>query len=268
MIEFLEQYVASERSAEGKINRLREALQVSALKILQDKGCFAYLAFVGGTALRLLYDMRRFSEDLDFSVIGKKNYDFRKITLFLKDEFRLRGIEIDEKTKSVKTVQSSMLKFPGLLKTLGISAHRDQKLSIKLEADSNPPRGWHIENTVVNRVYILNITHFTLPSLYATKLHACFCRKYTKGRDFYDLVWYLGKKIKPNYTLLNNAILQTEGRNPGLSDKNMKDFLVDRLQKVNFNSIKKDVERFLEDKSELTLLEEPLIAKGIADIFG
>ena len=267
MIEFLKQYISSEISNEGKLNKLREALQLLSLKIIQDKGCFANLAFVGGTALRVIYDMRRFSEDLDFSVIDKNGYDFRKIISKLEREVKLGGLKIEAKLNVDKTVQSGMLKFPGLLKALGISELEAQKLSIKLEVASNPPKGWQIENTVVNKIYVLNITHFTIPSLYATKIHACFFRRYVKGRDFYDLLWYLGKKAALNYALLNNAIKQTEGKSPKLDENNIKHFLLEKAAKVDFGLIRKDVERFLEDKNELGLLEKSIMSKSITDAF-
>ena len=259
MIEFLQQQIASEKSSEMKINRLREALQLLCLKIMHDKGYFSKVAFVGGTALRVIYDMRRFSEDLDFSVINKKDYNFSEIISTLEREFKLSGLELETKTKVAKTVQGSMLKFPKLLKLMGLSQLEGQKLSIKIEADSNPPSGWQLQNTVVTKIYVLNITHFVLSSLYATKLHACFFRKYVKGRDFYDLVWYLGKRIKPDYELLNNAIKQTEGKDLGLNESNIRDFLKERLANIDFDLVKKDVERFLEDKNELELLKKDLI---------
>ncbi len=267
MIEVLSQYIKSEQSLESKINKLRELLQLLTLKIIQDSGYFANIAFVGGTALRVIYDLRRFSEDLDFSLIVNKGYDFRKIIAKLEQEFSLSNLELETKTNMGKTVHSGMLKFPNLMRRLGISNLTGQKLSIKLEIDSNPPAGWQIENTVINKVYLLNITHLSLSSLYATKLHACFFRKYAKGRDFYDLVWYLGKKLAPNYSLLNNAVKQTQGQDLKLSPKNIADFLLDRLSKVDFNIIKKDVERFLEDKSELALLNQKTISKAISDVF-
>ena len=267
MIELLQQYINQETSIEKKTNKLREALQLFVLKILQDKGFFSRIAFVGGTALRVLYGMRRFSEDLDFSVIDRKGYNFSQINSQLKREFKLYGLELEAKVKAQKTVQSSMLQFPALLKTLGLSPLGSQKLSIKLEVDSHPPEGWHIENTVVNKIFMLNITHFALSSLYATKIHACFFRKYAKGRDFYDFVWYLGKKIEPNYELLNNAILQTHGINLRLGRKNIKNFLLEKTAKVDFNLMSKDVERFLEDKSDLKLLDAAIISKSIIDMF-
>ena len=268
MIEFLQNQIAGSMSDENKINRLRETLQLLCLKILYDKDFLSKIAFVGGTALRVLYDMRRFSEDLDFSVINRKGYDFTELISSLRREFKLYGLEMKVKTKTFNTVQSSMLKFPALLNAMGLSAFENQNLSIKIEVDSNPPSGWQIETTVINKIYVLNLTHFDLPSLFATKLHACFFRRYVKGRDFYDLMWYIGKKIKPNYDLFNNAIEQTQGVSLNLGDKNIKDFILEKVSKIDFKTVREDVERFLEDKSELKLLEQSVVSKSIADVFG
>ncbi len=268
MIELLTKQIEAKHSLEDKLNSLREVLQLLCLKILQDKGYFSKITFTGGTALRILYDLKRFSEDLDFSVTEKKGYNFEHIVSDLNRGFKLNGLEVLLKPKVVKNVHSGMMKFPGLLKKMGLSPFSEQNISIKLEIDSNPPLGGNVETSLVNKVFILNISHFSLPSLYATKLHACFFRKYTKGRDFYDLMWYLGKKIKPNYKLLNNAISQTQGKSERVTQDNLKDLLLHRLEKVDFNVVKKDVERFLEDKSELRLLNKEVISKGLIDAFG
>jgi len=254
MIELLKKQFTADMSNEDKVNRVREFLQIAALKIMYDEGYLNKLAFVGGTALRLLYDLRRFSEDLDFSLVDKKGYLFSEINSRIERGLRLYGLNVETKVKEDKIVQNTFLKFNKLLKELGLSGLDEQKLSIKIEVDSNPPRGWRTETTLINKTYLINLLHFDLPSLYATKLHACFFRRYTKGRDFYDLVWYIGKKIKPNYSLLNNAIKQTEGRDLGLNEQNLKEFLLKALAKVDFDLVKRDVERFLEDKSELKLL--------------
>ena len=152
-----------------------------------------------------------------------------------------------------------MLKFIGLPNELNISSIKGQKLSIKLEIDTNPPKGWNTLLTPVNKSFVFAVRHFDMPSLYSTKLHACFYRKYTKGRDFYDLIWYLGKKTVPNFTLLNNAVKQTEGKNPDIDKNNFNEFLGKNIKKVDFSAVKKDVERFLEDKSELKLLGKDVI---------
>ena len=225
-------------------------------------------AFKGGTSLKKCYiETWRFSEDLDFSVISNKQYDFGRIISHIEREFRLYGLNVEGKIKQDKVVQSSFLKFSGLLEKLGLSNLEEQKLSIKLEVDTNPPRGWNIENTLINNVYMINVAHYDLPSLYATKLHACFFRKYTKGRDFYDLFWYIGKKITPNLTLLNNAIRQTEGYNPNLTEDNFRKFVLSELKKINFKIVRSDVERFLEDKNELKLLQFEIIKDTLSREF-
>lgn len=263
MIELLKQQFNLGMPEEEKINRVREFLQIAVLKIIYDKGYFNNLAFIGGTALRFLFNLKRFSEDLDFSLIKKKDYNFLKVNSQIEHDLNLYGLQVETKINQDRTVQNTFLKFKGLLKALGLSALDEQKLSIKIEVDSNPPKGWHLETSLFNRIYLLNLTHFNLPSLYATKLHACFYRKYAKGRDFYDLVWYIGKKIEPNYLLLNNAIKQTENINPKLNEKNFKQFLLDKLAKVDFLAIKRDVERFLEDRVELRLLDFKAIKNSL-----
>jgi predicted nucleotidyltransferase component of viral defense system len=264
MIDVLRQQFTAAMSAEEKTNRVREFLQILVLKILADKGFFRNLAFVGGTALRILYDLRRFSEDLDFSLMDKKGYNFETLVALVRKELTLFGIESETTLKGQKVVQSAFVKFPGLLHELGIAMLKDQKLSIRVEIDSHPPAGAVTETTLVNKTYLLSILRFDLPSMYATKLHACFFRTYTKGRDFYDLVWYLGKHIEPNYRLLNNAIRQTHGRELRLTADNFHQFLTERLQQVDFRAVRKDVERFLEDKTELELLDRTVLRELIS----
>jgi hypothetical protein len=240
MIDVLRQQISPAMTAEEKTNRVREFLQILILKILSDRGYFTHLAFVGGTALRILYK-------------------FRTIVANLEKDLRLFGLEPELKPKEDKMVQSLFLKFPNLLGEIGISVPSGQKLSIRVEIDTNPPKGAITETTIINRTYLFTLLRFDLTSLYATKLHACFFRKYTKGRDYYDLVWYLGKKIEPNYKLLNNSIIQTEGYDMKLNRDNLSAFIVNRLQKVDFRVVRRDVERFLEDKTELKLLDFNII---------
>ena len=267
MIEVLRQQFKPDMSNEEKINRVREALQLTVLKILYDKGYFSRIAFVGGTALRVLFDLRRFSEDLDFSLVQKKGYYFPELIAQVAHELGLYGLTAQARAKEEKTVQSSFLRFAGLLKQLGLSNLEDQKLSIKIEVDSNPPAGWQLETSLVNKMYMLNLTHFDLSSLYATKLHACFYRKYIKGRDFYDLVWYIGKKVRPNYALLNNAIKQTQGHAPQVREDNFSEFLLEKIKNLDFVLIRKDVERLIEDKNELRLLNPETIKNSLRTAF-
>lgn len=269
MIEVIKQQFKPGMSTERKLNLTREFLQVLCLKFLSEKDFYRQMAFVGGTALRIFFDLKRFSEDLDFSLIRRQKYNLKKMTRHLERSFHLYNLPLEPlKPHAAGNVHSFMMKFPGLLKELGLSALEGQKLSIKLEIDTNPPTGWKLSETVVNKIYMFRIVHHDLPSLFATKLHACFYRKFTKGRDFYDLLWYLGKKVTPNFVLLNNAIRQTEGKSPGLSEKNFKDFLLNAVEGVDFGYVKKDMERFLENKEELGLFNQQVFRGTIETTYG
>jgi hypothetical protein len=101
----------------------------------------------------------------------------------------------------------------------------------------------------------MTLAHYDVESLYGSKLHAIFFRTYIKGRDFYDLLWYLGKKIKPNLLILNNAAKQTHGIDMGINENNFNQLLLERMKKVDFADVKKDVEPFLEDPKELAFME-------------
>ncbi|MFH1541083.1 MAG: nucleotidyl transferase AbiEii/AbiGii toxin family protein [Elusimicrobiota bacterium] len=266
MYELLKEKFKNVVDIEEKTNKVREYLQILSLKILFDHNFFDNSAFVCGTALRIIYDLRRFSEDLDFCLINKKNYSFGNIIDVLGKELNRYGLKVESTKKENNTVNVCMLKFTDLLNELKISSIKGQKLSIKIEIDTNTPHGWETMLTPINKSFMFAIRHFDLSSLYATKLHACFYRKYTKGRDFYDLVWYLGKKTVPNFKLLNNAIKQTEDKSLNINKNNFKEFLSKNIEKVDFKVIKKDVEHFLEDKNELKLLEKNIILQLVDSV--
>ena len=226
---------------------------------------YRFISFVGGTALRMFYQLQRFSEDLDFSVIQKKGYNFSKFISSIEFHLKKFGFHVDIKFKDQKTVQSVYVKFVGLLQQFRLSGMKDEKLSIRLEIDSNPPKGWHNEMSLINDLFIFPVWHFDLPSLFATKIHACFFRSYKKGRDFYDLAWYLSKRIRPNFLLLNNAVKQTEGLNLKIEADNFKQFLNGNLKQVNFPQLRKDVELFLVNRLDVNLIDETVFSKLIED---
>ncbi len=257
MLDLIQNFIKEAPTRETKIDITREFLQLLILKILFDRGYFKNLAFVGGTALRFLYQLRRFSEDLDFSLYNKSGYQLKNILKGISYDLAKSGFALDLKEQLEPPVQSVMFRFKDILFNLGLSDHKAEKLAIKFEIDANPPKGWKTETSLITRHFVFTITHFDLPSLYALKLHACFFRKYTKGRDFYDLLWYLGRKEVPNFKLLNNAIAQTELKKSNINQTNFKDFLQEKLARINFAKAKRDVARFIEDKNELKL-----IAKG------
>ncbi len=268
MIEAIKQQFTKEMSSEEKLNLAREFIQILCLKILDEKKAFESLAFTGGTALRIIFGVKRFSEDLDFSLVKKSGQSFFTMNEELVKGLQLAGLEAKSNPKVNNTVHSAMLKFPGFLKELGLSPLESQNLSVKLDVDTNPPKGGNIQNRFIQKAYVFNVTHFDLPSMYATKLHACFYRTYVKGRDFYDFIWCMANKVKPNFILLNNAIEQTQGKKPMIDEVNFKEFLLKGVERVNFKDACKDVERFLEDKGELRLFDANLIKNSIESVYG
>lgn len=249
----IEEKVKGLTSKEEKINTIREFLQILVLKILRDKNVFMNVAFLGGTALRILYKLKRYSEDLDFSLIKKEKYDFLNLLENLKKELTLHNLEVDLKYKT-GIVEKSFIKFRNILQPFNLAVHRDEKLSIKLEIDTNPPQGAGLEEKLINDYFIFNLKTYDLSSLMAGKLNAVMFRKYSKGRDFYDLVWYLTKNIKPNIKLLNNGIIQTEKKDMGITEENWKEHVLKSLKTLDYKKIQKDVSPFLMDKSEVEVI--------------
>ena len=132
---------------------------------------------------------------------------------------------------------------------------------IKFEVDQNPPLGYQLGLTMVSTEFLTAINHFNLPSLFAGKLHAILCRNYEKGRDYYDLIWYLGQNITPNFRFLNNAMIQTETKTPNLTTENIYQTLIQKVEHVNFNRLRKDIQPFLMDPKEIRYFEQSFFIK-------
>jgi len=253
MLEIIKNIIRSAQSNEEKLHLTREFLQNVILKILSENNGFLSMAFIGGTALRILFGVKRYSEDLDFSLHDKSKYDFIKILEKIKKELELMNFQVELKYKQ-KTVDSCFISFSNLLYLLGISMIPSQKLSIKLEIDTNPPSGYFMQTTILKNEFMFSVKHYDLPSLMAGKLHAVFCRKFVKGRDYYDLFWYLQQKVKPNFVLFNNALQQTEKKFIVVNELNWKKLLLEKLEKVDFKYIQNDIENFLIYSAEKRLL--------------
>ncbi len=246
-------------------NLAREFLQAFILAALQRAGAMVPLAFQGGTALRFLYSIRRHSEDLDFSLERPAaGYDFRGYVASIGADLRREGYDVDlARVSDQRAVHSAFVRFPGLLHELGLSGHREESLSVKLEVDSRPPPGAGLETTVVRRHMLLRIQHHDRPSLLAGKLHAILQRPYPKGRDFYDLVWYLSDPTwpPPNLVLLNNALAQTGWTRPPLSKTSWVSVVRARLRSVRWEALADDVRPLLESPEDRALLTRETITR-------
>lgn len=243
-------------------NQVREYLQARILGVLQQSGAMIPLAFHGGTALRFLYAMPRYSEDLDFTLEPVKRadsrllYDFRTYLKAIQAEFVAEGYTVQIKVNDQKTVHSAFIRFAGLLYELGLSPHTDQVLAVKLEVDTNPPQGAGLATTVLRRYVPLHLQHHDQPSLLAGKIHALLQRPYVKGRDIYDLFWYLSDPDwpDPNLTLLNNALAQTGWSGGEVKQDTWRAIVKDRLLKLAWEHVMADVHPFVERDADLTLL--------------
>jgi len=258
MRDHLREIVAQRQGSLQKICAAREYLQARMLQALQEAGIFRHWAFVGGTALRFLYSIPRFSEDLDFSKVpAAPLLDFGNSVARIKTGFEAEGYSVALAVKSDKTVASAFVKFPGLLHELGLSPHPSQILSIKVEVDTNPPAGAVLDTTLVRRLGLtLNLTHYDKASLLAGKVHALLTRTYTKGRDLYDLIWYLADPgwPAPNMNLLAAALAQTGWTGPVPTAATWRSDLAERLASVNWRAAQADVSPFLEREADRNLV--------------
>ncbi len=232
-----------------KYNYLREELQLLVLNILDESNHFNNIAFLGGTALRILYKIRRFSEDLDFSLVNKEKYDFELMLENLERGFTRRNIKYSFKIKKqIGGVRSALIKFTNLLYELELSPLKDENIIIKFDIDERPPSGFNTEFTTLLENASIGINHFDKPSMFAGKLHAIFDRKYTKGRDYFDLLWFISSGIKPNIQLLENALEQSRGEKISLNIKTIKEMLKEKILETNFDQVIEDLNPFIMDE--------------------
>ena len=234
-------------------NHAREYLQALILQSLQRLGAMVPLAFHGGTALRFLYNSQRYSEDLDFTLEGNaQEYDFRTYLQSIRRDLEAQGYALSLKVSDQKTVQNAFVRFPGLPFDLGLSPHKDEVLAVKIEVDTRPPQGAGLETTLVRRYVLLNLQHHDRASLLAGKLHALLQRPYLKGRDLYDLAWYLGAPDwpPPNLALLNNALTQTGWSGPPLTPDTWREILRTHLGEIPWEQALPDVGPFLPSPQE------------------
>lgn len=258
MRDYIKSIVNKKFSPDDNLNHIREYIQAYFLNIIYRKKYYQDIVFTGGTALRFVHQIRRFSEDIDFSLSSRvKQIDFNAMMQDIAHEFKQAGYDIEVKTKIRLAVHSALLKFSGILFETGLSPLKDEKLLIKVEIDSRPPAGGVEAHTMVTTPFMFYMQHYDLPSLLAGKTHALLCRAYTKGRDWYDLLWYLtnSKELEPNFIMLNNAMAQTEKEPITLDAKNWKTELKKAAQKADFKQVKQDVSRFLERPEEAEFLE-------------
>lgn len=264
MKDYLKQILQGVTQSTSAHYLVREYLQARLLQMLQNRHAFQTWAFVGGTALRFLYALPRFSEDLGFSLIQPGVDDhFRDSLMAVKRSFEAEAYQVSIKIKDQRTVKSAFIRFQGLLYELGLSPMASQTISIKLEIDAHPPDGAGIMTTIIRRHVVTHIQHYDQASLFAGKLHAILMRPYAKGRDMYDLMWYLSDRSwpKPNLVQLNNALEQTGWQGPVVTSENWAELVQQRIDQLDWEKILLDVRPFLERPEDQVLLSKENLSR-------
>lgn len=259
MKEYLAELIYTARNPLHGRHLVREYLQARILNSLQRAGAMVPLAFHGGTALRFLYQIPRFSEDLDFALEGARDqYDFRAYLNVIRSDFIAENYLVDLRINDQKVVHSAFIRFQNLLYELGLSPHADQVLSVRVEVDTHPPPGAGLDTTILRRYVLLNIQHHDRASLLAGKLHAILQRPYAKGRDLYDLFWYLSDPDwpSPNLELLNNALAQTDWHGDLVTETNWRELIRQRLSELDWDKAVAEVRPFLMESSGIQLLNQ------------
>ncbi|MEN6560948.1 MAG: nucleotidyl transferase AbiEii/AbiGii toxin family protein [Acidobacteriota bacterium] len=258
------------RSVRDSLWALREVMQEIALLGLWRSKFFENAAFYGGTALRVLYGLDRFSEDLDFSLLEKrKNFDLGDYSEALKRELASFGfvVEIESRAKPASAaIQSAFLKADTRTQMITVEfdkglvqqVPRNQVLKIKLEVDTDPPPGFSTEVRYLLRPVPFAVRTFSLPDLFAGKMHAVLCREWksrVKGRDWYDLVWFTAYHPELHLAHLEQRMRQTghwQGVAP-LTAGDLRDLLAKRIDKVDIDQIRREVEPFVRDATALAI---------------
>ena len=240
------------------LDKLREILQQSALLGLYRTHFFKHAAFYGGTALRILYGLNRFSEDLDFSLLKKNpNFDFDPFLVGLQQEMESMGFDItvEEKEKKESTgILSAFLKANTLNLFIQIREHKkignihpDQKLKVKIEIDVDPPLGFRTISALVKNPTPFQVVTYHLSDLFAGKMDAILHRTWktrVKGRDWFDLIWFIQRDIPLNFTHLQERTRHIGNPVPQNID-HFFTLLKEKINSIDWELAKKDVRGFI-----------------------
>lgn len=256
------------KNEDDTLSALREIMQEIVLAGLARTDFFSNAAFYGGTALRIFYQLDRFSEDLDFSLL-KQSPDFSLEPYFdsIIEEFEAVGmtVSIREKDKKIKTkVESAFLKsetiwkelvLEDIVKQAGIKSNKSVK--IKIEVDCDPPLGFTTEERLLLRPFSFYVKCFAPSSLFAGKMHALLFRKWknrVKGRDWYDLEWYIKKGIPlDTQHFMQRAVNSGDWQKDSITQQEILELLNDKINDVSIENIKEDVVRFIKNERVLDI---------------
>ena len=258
------------KNTNDEINALKEIIQEIVLSGLSRGNFFNEAAFYGGTALRIFYNLDRFSEDLDFALLeSNKDFDISKYFNYIEKELKAYGINLNISTKEKSfdsNITSAFLKGDTLELILRFFPsdeehkydHILKNLKIKLEVDINPPMG----ATYDDKYKLLPSPHqiklYDKESLLAGKIHAILCRGWNnrvKGRDLYDYIFFLASDTKVNIELLKNKLIESNYINEKdeFDINELKKILINKFEKIDYSKAIEDVKPFIKNIDNLNL---------------
>lgn len=240
----------------GNKNATYEVMQEIILAGLYRGGFFNKAAFYGGTCLRIFHGMKRFSEDMDFSLV-QTDTDFHLEEYFpaIINEFNAVGKDVVISKKEKRTfgrVESAFLKDNTAVYDLKFQT--EKSIKIKIEVDIDPPMKFDTEQKLLLLPYSFMTRCFVLSDLYAGKMHALVFRKWkqrVKGRDWYDFEWYVRNGVKLNFNHLQERIKQFNDLE--MERQQFIDKLKERLASTDIEMVKRDVLPFIKNTEELEI---------------
>lgn len=237
-------------------NAIFEVNQQVILAGLYNGGFFDVAAFYGGTCLRIFHGLQRFSEDMDFSLLAPdEKFDFTKYFQPIIDEFAIVGREVEIRKKDKKgfgKVESAFLKDN--TDVYDVSFQTDKSIKIKIEVDTQPPLNFRTEQKLLLQPHSFMTRCFTLPDLFAGKMHALVYRGWknrVKGRDWYDFEWYVRHNVPLDFAHLAERVRQFNSEN--ITPELFKEKFIERLYTADIKQVKEDVLPFLRNPKELDI---------------
>lgn len=273
----------SPASAEDYENAFKEIIQEIALLGLWRTKFFEKAAFYGGTALRILYGLDRFSEDMDFSLLKRdKRFDLQPYCTGITDELKGFGLNVDVEKKeksSESAIESAFIKTGTLENLISIDVPAriskripsNRLIKIKLEVDIDPPLGFATEAKYLLQPIPFSVNAYKPPDLFAGKMHALLCRQWktrVKGRDWYDLVWYVARATPLHLKHLETRMKQSGhfSKDQRLTQERLMELLKDKISKLDVNAAKKDVLPMLKDPESIEVWSKEFFTEVVSKI--
>ncbi|MBX9771982.1 MAG: nucleotidyl transferase AbiEii/AbiGii toxin family protein [Candidatus Obscuribacterales bacterium] len=264
-------------------NAFKEIIQEIALLGLWRAKFFEHAAFYGGTALRILYDLDRFSEDLDFSLLKpQKTFSLSPYLKAIKAELSALDFDVtvEERQKSKETtIESAFIKAGSKEHLLRITVpeelskqiHNKKLMNIKIEVDTNPPPDFQTEAKILLQPIPFSVRTYQMPDLFATKIHALLERRWKeriKGRDLYDFVWYIGRNVPVRLKHIEARLRQSgtwKGK-ASMKQADIHELLEAKFETINIKEAKKDISPFIRDPASIELWSRDFIQSLLSNL--